>query len=195
MSPLASTPTLAAAKIQHLVSPGGIEAWFVQDSTVPLIAMEYAFAGGASQDPPGKPGVANLVSGLLDEGSGDLDSRTFHERLDRRAIELSFSASRDHFRGSLRMLKDTKDEAFDLLRMSLTSPHFDSADVERIRSQVLSNLQSDTTSPTALAGRKFLAMAFPDHPYGRPAEGTLESVAKIDVADLKDYVRHVLAKD
>src|SRR4029077_19360507 len=89
---LASTPSQAAAKIQRLVSPGGIEAWFVQDATVPLIAMEYAFSGGASQDPAAKPGVSNLVADLLDEGSGELDSKTFHERLDRRAIELSFSA-------------------------------------------------------------------------------------------------------
>jgi zinc protease len=194
-APLASTPSHAAAKIQHLVSPGGIEAWFVQDATVPLIAMEYAFGGGASQDPADKAGVGNLVADLLDEGSGDLDSKTFHERLERRAIDLNFSSTRDYFRGSLRMLKDTKDEAFDLLRMSLTSPHFDSADVERIRSQVLSNLQSDTASPMALAGRKFLQLAFGNHPYGRPAEGTLESVPKIDVADLKDYVHRVLAKD
>ena len=90
---LASTPSHAAAKIQHLVSPGGIEAWFVQDATVPLIAMEYAFSGGAAQDPADKSGVGNMVAGLLDEGSGDLDSKTFHERLDRRAIELSFSST------------------------------------------------------------------------------------------------------
>src|SRR5579871_3304852 len=77
-------PAEAAAKIQHLISPGGIEAWFVQDSTVPLIAMEYAFGGGASQDPADKPGVGNLVADLLDEGSGELDSKTFHERLERR---------------------------------------------------------------------------------------------------------------
>ena len=193
--PLASTPSQAAARIQHLVSPGGIEAWFVQDATAPLIAMEYAFGGGASQDPQGKPGVASLVADLLDEGSGDLDSKTFHERLDRRAIELSFSATRDYFRGSLRMLKDTRDEAFDLLRTSLTSAHFDSADVERIRSQVMSNLQSETSSPTALAGRKFLQTAFGDHPYGRPTDGSLESVPTIQIADLKTYVSHVLAKD
>ncbi len=193
--PLTSTPSHAAAKIQHLVSPGGIEAWFVQDATVPLIAMEYAFGGGASQDPAGKSGVASLVGDLLDEGSGDLDSKTFHERLDRRAIELSFSATRDYFRGSLRMLKDTRDEAFDLLRMSLTSPHFDSEDVERIRSQVISNLQSDTASPTALAGRKFLEMAYGDHPYGRPADGSLQSIPTITIPDLKDYVHRVLAKD
>ena len=133
---LASTPSHAAAKIQHLISPGGIEAWFVQDATVPLIAMEYAFGGGAGQDPSGKPGVGNMVAGLLDEGSGDLDSKTYHERLERRAIDLGFSSTRDYFRGSLRMLKDNKDEAFDLLQMALTSPHFDAADVERIRAQV-----------------------------------------------------------
>src|SRR5580698_9183795 len=138
LGPLASTPSHAATKIQRLVSPGGIEAWFVQDATVPLIAMEYAFGGGATQDPADKSGVGNLVADLLDEGSGDMDSQTFHERLDRRAIELSFSSNRDYFRGSLRMLKDNKDEAFELLRTSLTSPHFDQTDVERIRSQVLS---------------------------------------------------------
>jgi len=190
-----STPSHAAAKIQRLVSPGGIEAWFVQDATVPLIAMEYSFGGGATQDPPGKPGVGNMVADLLDEGSGDLDSKTYHERLERRAIELSFSSTRDNLRGSLRMLKDNKDEAFDLLRMALTSPHFDSADVERIRTQVLSGLRRDTTNPTALASRKFLEVAFGDHPYGRTATGTLESVPKIEIADLKDYVARVLAKD
>ena len=195
MTSLSATTSHAAAKIQHLISPGGIEAWFVQDSTVPLIAMEYAFGGGATQDPADKPGVGNLVADTLDEGSGELDSKTFHERLDRRAIELSFSSTRDYFRGSLRMLKDNKDEAFDLLRMSLTSPHFDSADVERIRSQIISGLRGETTNPNALAGRKFLEMAYGNHPYGRPANGTLESVPKIEISDLKDYARRVLARD
>ena len=95
LTPLASTASQAAAKIQHLVSPGGIEAWFVQDATVPLIAMEYAFSGGSSQDPADKPGTGSMVAGLLDEGAGDRDSRTYHERLDRRAIDLGFSATRD----------------------------------------------------------------------------------------------------
>src|SRR6267142_5206502 len=147
ITPLASTPSHAAAKIQHLISPGGIQAWFVQDATVPLVAMEYSFGGGATQDPADKSGVGNMVANLLDEGSEDLDSKTFHERLDRRAIELSFTSTRDYFRGSLRMLKENKDEAFDLLRMSLTSPHFDSSDVERVRAQITSGLRRDTSNP------------------------------------------------
>jgi zinc protease len=193
--PLSALPSQAAAKIQHLISPGGIEAWFVQDATVPLIAMEYAFGGGATQDPANKPGVGNMVANLIDEGSEDLDSKTFHERLDRRAIELSFSSTRDNFRGSLRMLKDNRDEAFDLLRKALTSPHFESSDVERVRAQVLSGLRRDTSNPTSLASRKFLEVTFGDHSYGRQATGTLESVPTINVADMRDYVRRVLAKD
>jgi zinc protease len=191
----APTASVAAAKIQLLTSPGGIQAWFVQDATVPLIAMEYAFGGGAAQDPADKPGVGNLVAGLIDEGSGDLDSKTFHERLERRAIELSFNATRDQFRGSLRMLKDTKDEAFELLRSALTSPRFDAPDVERIRAQVMSGLRRDTSNPGSLAGRKFLEVAYGDHPYGKPSTGTLESVPTITVADMKDYVSRNLAKD
>ena len=195
IAPFAPKPSHAAAKIQHLVSPGGIEAWFVQDATVPLIAMEYAFIGGATQDPADKPGVGNMVADLLDEGSGDLDSKTFHERLDRRAIELSFCSSRDHFRGSLRMLKDNRDEAFSLLRMSLTSPHFDSADVERIRSQVISDLQSDTASPIGARRPQIHGNGLWRPPLWPAFQGTLESVPKITVTDLRDYVGRVLAKD
>lgn len=189
------TPTHAAAKIQHLISPGGIEAWFVQDATVPLIAMEYAFAGGAAQDPADKPGVGNMVASLIDEGSGDLDSKAFHERLDRRAIELSFSVTRDYFRGSLRMLKDNRDEAFDLLHLALTSSHLDATDVERIRSQIMSGLHRDTTNPNALSSKKFLEVEFPGHAYSRPGNGTLESVPTIAVADMRDYIGRVIAKD
>jgi zinc protease len=188
-------PSNAAAKIQHLISPGGIEAWFVQDATVPLVAMEFAMSGGAAQDPADKAGVANMVADLIDEGSGELDSAAFHEHLDRRAIELGFSVTRDYFRGSLRMLKENKDEAFDLLRMALTSPHFDSGDVERIRAQLISGLRRETSSPNSLAGRKFLEIAYGDHPYGRPSGGTLESVPNITIADMKDYVARVLTRE
>ncbi|WP_183232829.1 pitrilysin family protein [Bradyrhizobium sp. CIR3A] len=192
---LAATRTLARTRIKRLVSSCGIKAWFVQDSTVPLIAMEYAFTGGATQDPPQKPGVSHMVAGLLKEGSGHLDFKTFHERLDRRAIELSFRSTHDHFRGALRTLEDNADEAFDLLGMALTSPRFDAADVERIRATVLARLRHDSTDPSSLANRKFFEVAFNDHPYARPAGGSLESVPKIEVGDLKGYLRRVIAKD
>ena len=88
-------PAAGATTIERVVSPGGIEAWLVQEPTVPLVAIDFAFRGGASQDPADKPGVANMATSLIDEGAGDLDSKAFHERLEAKAIELSFSATRD----------------------------------------------------------------------------------------------------
>jgi zinc protease len=184
-----------AMTIEKVVSPGGIEAWLVHDSAVPVIALEFATAGSADQDPTDKPGVANMAASLLDEGAGPYDSTAFHDRLERHAIELSFRAGRDYFRGTLRMLKENRDEAFDYLRLSLTEPRFDAADVERIRAQIVSRLRRETTNPNDIASRNWWAAAFPGHPYGRPVNGTVESLGRITADDMRGYVRRTLARD
>lgn len=192
---LLSSPAFAAAKIQRVISPGGIEVWLVQDATVPLVALEYSFDGGSSQDPAGKPGTGSFTANMLDEGAADLDSKTFHERLERRAIEMNFSVTRDYLRGSMRMLKENRDEAFDLLKLALTSARFDAEPLERVRSQMVSNARRETTNPVSIAGRKFWEQAFGAHPYARAPNGTVESLPAIQAADLKDYAKRTLAKD
>jgi zinc protease len=189
-----AAPAADAMTIERVISPGGIEAWLVHDSAVPVIAVEFAVPGGADQDPADKPGVANMTASLLDEGAGPFDATTFHNRLERKAIELSFRAGRDFFRGTLRTLKENRDEAFDYLRLALTEPRFDAADVERIRAQIVSRLQRETTNPNDMASRNWWATAFPDHPYGRPVNGTVESLSRITDGDLKSYAKRALAR-
>jgi zinc protease len=183
-----------ATTIERVVSPGGIEAWLVHEPAVPLIAVHFAFVGGAVQDPAGKAGTANLAASLLDEGAGDFDSKAFEERLERKAVELSFSAERDDVRGSLRTLTENRDEAFDDLRLALTAPRFDASDVEINRQQIMSMLRRATTSPNDIASRRWWATAFAGHPYGRPVSGTLESVPTITIDDLKSYTHRVLSR-
>ena len=65
-----------ANRIQLVTSASGVEAWLVEDYTVPIITVEGLIEGGASQDPSGKPGVLNLLMGLLDEGAGPYDARS-----------------------------------------------------------------------------------------------------------------------
>jgi zinc protease len=191
--PLFAAPALATT-IERVVSPGGIEAWLVHEPAVPMIAIDFAFVGGAAQDAPGKGGTASLVASLLDEGAGDLDAKTFHARLERKAIELGFPAERDTLRGTLRTLTENKDEAFEYLRLAVTQPRFDQSDVEVIRAQILSMLRRATTSPTDIANLRWWQVAFADHPYGRPVNGTLESVPTVTIADLKDYTHRVLGR-
>ena len=184
-----------ATTIERVTSPGGIEVWVVRDPAVPLIAVDFAFRGGANQDPADKPGIANLAIDLLDEGAGELDSKAFKDRLERRAIELSFQAGRDYVRGTLRTLKENRDEAFELLRLAVTAPRFEAKDIERVRAQTMSRLQRQTTSPNDIASKTWWETAFPDHPYGRPVLGTLESVPLINAADMRGYTKRILARD
>jgi zinc protease len=191
---LTAAPAASAMTIEKIVSPAGIEAWLVREQTVPLVSLNYAFTGGSSQDDADKAGTANLASGLLDEGAGDLDSKTFHERLENHAIELGFRVGRDEFHGSLRTLNEHRDEAFDLLRLALTAPRFEAEAVERVRGQMLSILRRATTDPNQLAGDNWWKTAFPDHPYGRDPQGTLESVPRITADDMRGYVHRVFAR-
>jgi zinc protease len=184
-----------AMNIERIVSPSGIEAWLVRDSSAPLVALSYSFHGGSSQDDADKSGAASLTSNMLDEGAGDLDSKAFHEKLENHAIELNFSVTRDYFNGSLRTLKEHREEAFDLLRLALTAPRFDADALERVRAQVVSNLRREQTSPNELASRSWWRTAFPDHPYGRESKGSLETVPKLSAGDLRDYARRTFARN
>lgn len=189
------TTAAQAVTIERIVSPAGIEAWLVRESTVPLVSLNYAFHGGSSQDPAEKSGAASMAANLLDEGAGDLDNKAFQERMESRAIELGFRVGRDYFHGSLRALNEHRDEAFNLLRMALTAPRFDPDAIERIRGQLISGLQRDTSNPNVMASRRWWQTAFPDHPYGRQSKGTLETVPKITADDLRDYVRRTFTRD
>lgn len=185
----------SAVTIEKIVSPSGIHAWLVRDPAVPLVSLNYSFHGGSSQDSAEKSGTANLAGDLLDEGAGDLDGQTFHERLENHAIELSFRAGRDEFHGSLRSLSEHREEAFDLLRLALTAPRFEAEAVERVRRQEIAGLQRETTNPNSIASRNWWQTAFPGHPYGRETRGTLQSVPTITADDLRDYVRRVFARN
>lgn len=196
---LAAAPWQARAagtpKIEAFTTPAGIKVWLKREPSIPMVAVKFAFRGGASVDPEGKAGLANLVSGLLDEGAGDLTSEAFQEQLDKLSINMSFDAGVDAFYGSLTTLTDNEDAAFHLLGLALNKPRFDPAPVKRIRGQVLLGIRQDNEDPATVAWNGWSAAAFPGHPYGEPTNGTLKSVAAITTADLKAYVANNFARD
>lgn len=184
-----------AVTVERVVSPGGIEAWLVRDSTNPILSLRLAFRGSAALDPAGKEGLARMTADLLVQGAGDMDSKTFLGTLEDLAIALSFDAAFDSVGGSLRTLTEHRDTAFRLLRLALTQPRFDDDAIARVRSQILAGLRRDTEDPETTAQITLFATLFPGHPYGRRARGTLESIPTITAADLRAFVKGRFARD
>lgn len=184
-----------AMKIQTIKSPGGIEAWLVEEHAVPMMAMRFAFEGGSSQDPTGNEGLANFLSAMLDEGAGDLKSREFQERMEEISMRMRYEDSKDAFYGNFETLTANRDEAVKLLKLAINNPRFDTDAVVRIRQQLQAALAYAARNPEKVALNEWYAVAFEGHPYARPSAGTQETVAKITGDDLEGYRKRTFAKD
>jgi zinc protease len=194
VAPPAARPAAAMA-IQRVVGRSGVTAWLVEDHSVPVVSLRFAFAGGAALDPAGKDGTAALAAGLLDEGAGPYDTVAFHRKLDDFAAEMRFAAGHDEFEGSLKVLKGNLAEAAELLAVVLAQPRFADEPVTRMRAETLAMLARRDRNPRSLAGRLWMRDAFEDHPYGRDSAGTPESVAAISRDDLAAFAGRQFRRD
>lgn len=179
MNDLSGTKPVASSNVQRVVTPAGVEAWLVEEYAVPVIACEFAFTSGASDDPAPQAGLSSLLAELLLEGAGPYDSLAFHQRLDDLAIEMSFSARLDNFAGSMRTLARNADAAFDMLRLAVNEPQVAPDAVERVRAQTIAGLKHDLNDPGSVAARQWFAGAFAADGYARPVDGDLATVPAI----------------
>ena len=184
-------PSLA---VQVVRASCGVEAWLVEEHSLPMIAVDFSFDGGASLDPDNRGGSANLVAGLLDEGAGPYDSEAFHGRLADHAINLGFEGRRDDLHGYLQTLSTHRDAAFELLELALTAPRFDADAVARVRAQIIASLQRQSQNPDSICRNALYAAAFPGHPYGRPERGDVDSVSRIEADDLRAFASSLLTR-
>ena len=75
-----------AADIQQIRSPGGISAWLVEEKSLPIIALRFAFDGGSTQEPAGKEGTAGLLAAMLDQGAGDMSGPSYQKQIEKLAV-------------------------------------------------------------------------------------------------------------
>jgi len=185
----------AATKIEKVVSPGGIEAWLVQDNSVPIVSMRFNFDAGSSFDPPALPGVAAMLTSMLTKGAADLDEQAFQQQLNDRSISIDFSAFSDNFYGSLTTLSPRRDEAFNLLKLALTEPRFDDRPLARLKDQYIASIEQDQRQGNWIAAQFLNRMLFGNHPYARDRQGTVASVRAMTADDLRQFMADHFAKD
>lgn len=188
-------PARAAVDIQTVTSPGGITAWLVEEPGIPFTALEIRFRGGSALDPEGKEGAVNLMTALIEEGTGDLDSQGFAAARDALAATFSFSSDIDTVSVSAQFLTENRDQAVDLLRQAINAPRFDQDAIERVRAQVLAGLRADAKDPDTIASNLFREQAFEGHPYERDSDGTIDTVTALTRDDLVAAHKGAVARD
>lgn len=192
------TPTLNATPshlVEEVISRSGVRAYLLRETTLPFISLAFRFSAGAVFDPAGREGLSYMAASLLDEGAGAYDSEAFQRELEDNAIRLHVDADRDAISGSLLTLNSTRAHAFELLRLALFEPRFDDEPVDRVRSQILSELERLETNPNFQASRVWFETAFAGHPYSRPTRGTATSIAALGKDPLHAFLPGRLSTD
>ena len=183
-----------AVDIKKVESRSGIRAWLVQNPSVPVISMSFAFRSGAVSDPTGKEGRAQFVASMLDEGAGDLNSEAFLGKIEDLSVRLRFRVNLETFSGSIQTLKRNRAEAFKLLASALNKPRFDKDSFIRVRAQLSASLRLDQEDPDRIASRVWYRSVFGNHPYGRPIGGTLASISNIKREDLVSFSKSFFSR-
>lgn len=191
----AALPAKAEIAIQEVISPAGTKAWLVEERSIPFVALNVWFRGGGTLDLPGKRGATNLMVGLLEEGTGEMNAQDFAREAEELAAEFDYEAYDDVVAISARFLTENRDQAVALLRKSVVEPRFDQVSVDRVREQVLSIIRSDAKDPDRIAGQTFDALAFAGHPYATSLNGTEESVSNLTRDDIVTAHKNAMALD
>jgi zinc protease len=195
-APSAAQSAHGVLDITEVRSDKGITAWLVEDHTLPVISLSFAFKGaGSALDPADRQGLTLLASNTMDEGAGDYDSQTFQKMLADNSIALSFGAGRDDFSGDLKTLTRHAETAFDLLRLAVTQPRFDQEAVDRMRAANIARVRNAVGNPDWIAARIMNDTAFAGHPYALNSGGTLTTLAALSPAELKNFADTRLSRD
>jgi predicted Zn-dependent peptidase len=179
---------------ERVVLPNGITLLVVPSADVPLISFHAVFRGGPLGD--AKPGVASLVAGLLDKGAGARNAFEFVDAVEGAGGSFSTVTGTEALSISGQFLARDQSLMLELLSDAITRPRFEAAEFEKLRARRIELIKATKDSdPAELIGTYGRALLFGAHPYGKPANGSEESLAAIAHQDVLDFYRAHIGAD
>ena len=193
---LPSRPAGAAGPIAHReVMPNGIVLLVAERPGIPILAVRAYSRAGAVLDPPDRGGLAGLTGSLLTRGTARRSGPELDSAIEFVGGSLESGASRDGMSLSLGVLKRDLTLGLDLMAEVLLTPTFPEAEFKRKVAQTQAAIKRSEEDPGSVASRALARLVFPNHPYGRPAEGTVESVGRITRDDVVRFHREHVRPD
>jgi zinc protease len=144
---------------------------------------------GAVLDPPDRGGLASLTGALVTRGTTRHSGPEIDGKIEFVGGSLEAAAGRDGLTVSLSVLKKDVELGLDLLTEVVRSPTFPEDEVTRKIAQIQAAIKRSDEDPNTLAARALSRLVFPGHPYGRPVEGTIESVGTLTRDDVVAFYR------
>ncbi|MBI5764057.1 MAG: insulinase family protein [Planctomycetes bacterium] len=191
-SPRDKQPDLVAEKPFAPTGPevftlsNGLEVRHWERRELPLVNLLLQLPDGAGNDEASKAGLSVLSAGMIDEGAGSRGALEFSNELNLLGATLMTSVDQESGRIGLSVLRRNFDAALALYADAVARPRMEEKEWDRVKTLHLQALKQAEDRPTQVAARVGMRTFFGDgHPYGRPTEGTMETVKGLDLAAIK----------
>ena len=163
-APLPARPIKLPTAYETIL-PNGLSVIVVEDSRLPLISYRLAFRTGDAHDPPQLPGLMDMLTGLLTEGTESRTSREIADEIARFGATLQAGANSDYTTVGASSLTIFGDQVLELLADVALRPVFPPGEVELAKQNTKESLKQQRAQPSFLAGETVARIMFGEHPY------------------------------
>ncbi len=187
---LGPPPKVSLPPIVTRQLPNGLKLMIVEQHELPLADFVLVVGSGGTVDPTGKPGVANLTSSMLVEGTATRSSLEIADQIAFLGVGLGTNSNWDASTVSLHTPIAQVDSALALFADVILRPSFPTGEFERIRKNRLTELIQLKDRPTAIANQAYASILYgASHPYGQALIGTEASITGMATTDLVNYYK------
>jgi len=183
--PPPEAPVVREGALTRQALANGMGALVLEDHRLPLVTLGVTVPRGAGTVPPEESGLAALLAEVMNRGAGERDALELAAAVDALGADLSISSGWDAMTVSVTGLSSDAEVLLGLLADVLLRPRLDPVEVERARREQLAAIAQSEDDPGSLVARAALAALYPDHRYGRPGQGTAETVASLEPGDVR----------
>jgi zinc protease len=192
--PFGQSPLFKMSSVWNVKAKNGISVIGIENNEVPLVSFDITIPGGHALDPLDKAGVANLMTQLMMQGTAKRTPAELEEAIGLLGSSINVQCTNEEIRITANCLSRNFEQTVALVREILLEPRWDVAEFDRLKKALETNLKGTEANAQAIASRTFAKLLYgPNHIYGLPVNGTLQTTASITLDDLKNYYKNNLS--
>lgn len=186
----ASDTPIGPDTIRRFTLSNGIKLIVYENHVSPSVVVRGHLWAAAINDPTGKMGLARFTALTVGRGTSTRTFQEINEITESVGAHVFVSGGRHLTNFGGKSLAEDFDLLVDVLSDVLLNPTFPQEEVGKVRGQLVTSLQELENDTRGLANREFRRVLYTlNHPYGRPFDGTLETVPGIQREDLEHFYR------
>ncbi|HLO00052.1 MAG TPA: pitrilysin family protein, partial [Pyrinomonadaceae bacterium] len=162
--PLPARPLKLPTAFETVLT-NGLAVVVVEDPRLPLVSYRLALRMGDAHDPSDLPGLMDMLTGLLSEGTESRTSREIADEVARLGATLQAGANSDYTTVAASALANFGDEILELLADVALRPVFPANEVELAKQNTKESLKQQRAQPSFLASEMVARVMFGEHPY------------------------------